>query len=124
VTNSGISLAGAFQFEAKPPTAAISQAVSTLTSIGRLTERDVTALIKWLRKIALETPQEGQEFSCRVWVRQVVRLLEGQGVPECDDFDALEAEVLGYAEANRESVEQGAASSLLFSHSRIGYFSS
>ncbi|KIM49061.1 hypothetical protein M413DRAFT_94659 [Hebeloma cylindrosporum] len=107
------SSTGAFQFEAKPSS---SEAVSAITSIARLNGRDLNTLIESLGEIPLETPQEdrGQEFNCRVWVRQAIRMLEGLGVLKCDDLAALEAEVIGYAEANREAVEQGATSAGIY----------
>jgi hypothetical protein len=108
MTNSRISSAGAFQFEAKPSS---SEAVSAIISISRPSGRNLYALTESLREIPLETPQEdqGQVFNCRVWVRQAIRVLEGQGVLKCDNLEALEAEALRYADANREAVEQGAA---------------
>lgn len=107
------SPAGAFQFEAKPSS---SEAVSAIISIARLDGRNLNTLTESLREIPLETPQEdqGQDFNCRVWVRQAIRALEGQGVLQCDNLEALEAEAIRYADANREAVEQGAASAGIY----------
>lgn len=90
--------------------------MSAIITIARLDGRNLNTLIESLGEIPLETPQEdqGQDFNCRVWVRQAVRVLEGQGVLKCDNLEAREAEAIRYADANREAVEQGVASAGIY----------
>ncbi|KAG7444367.1 uncharacterized protein BT62DRAFT_1077709 [Guyanagaster necrorhizus] len=47
------------------------------------------------------------KFSCRVWRKQAVHMLSGAGLLRCNDVYALEAEIVGYTEANDENVRRG-----------------
>ncbi|KAG7091275.1 hypothetical protein E1B28_010324 [Marasmius oreades] len=100
---------GAFKFEAKPWNAATSQSLSALVQIGTLNKHTIETLTALLKAIPMASPDEdrGAVFNCRIWVREAVRVLERNGVLKCDSVDALQAELLQYAQENRENVEQG-----------------
>ena len=60
------------------------------------------------------TGDEHVKFSCRIWMREAVRVLNKQGVIVCEDVDALEKECEAYAEKNRGTVETGKGKAVFF----------
>ncbi|KAH6894972.1 hypothetical protein BKA70DRAFT_791071 [Coprinopsis sp. MPI-PUGE-AT-0042] len=67
-------------------------------------QSDFDAVVDLLRQIPMETPEIDQgvepKFTCRVWLREAVRVLHRNGYIECPDVNALEKECEEVAEPN------------------------
>ncbi|CAL1697258.1 unnamed protein product [Somion occarium] len=70
----------------------------------------IDALNSLLKDIpmTITNPEEADEpFGTKVWVRQAIRALHHARIIHCPDARKLEAEVLGYADANDEDIIHG-----------------
>ncbi|KAJ7187458.1 hypothetical protein GGX14DRAFT_581064 [Mycena pura] len=58
--------------------------------------------------VSMSTPAVDQEkeprFTCRVWFREVIRILHQAGILTCTDVDALEEECAEHAKANQAAL--------------------
>jgi len=63
----------------------------------------------YLAPIPMSTPDadKPQQFSCRIWFKEAVRVLHERGVIRCPDVDRLETELRLLAEERWLLVEQG-----------------
>ncbi|KAG7444612.1 uncharacterized protein BT62DRAFT_970494 [Guyanagaster necrorhizus] len=109
VTNAG-SLPGQFvQDFGMTSGALISFALVGLIKIGQLDPAYVAHLRMHLEQVDCTSPSPDIIFSCQVWVLKAIALLIHLGVVHCNDINALEREVCGFADqewANAEGNKQ------------------
>lgn len=87
--------------------------VAAAIGIGRLRRgMSVDRLHQLLSRIPMDlVPNQdlGNEpgFTCRVWVREAIRVLDRAGIIQCDSVDELEWELKGYGERARHHLNRG-----------------
>ncbi|KAF9560138.1 hypothetical protein CPC08DRAFT_762926 [Agrocybe pediades] len=104
---------GAFTFEKKCENIGTSRNnLSALIQIGSLRgTHSVDDVVEILEKVPMKSPAGSEDehvrFTCRIWIREAVRVLNSAGIIACGDVNALEEECKAHADANREAVELG-----------------
>jgi hypothetical protein len=65
--------------------------------------------MQYLRPIKIAVPVIDQarepKFTCRVWFREAIRVLNNVGMLKCEDVDALKEECKEYGKANQPVFE-------------------
>ncbi|KAH9857112.1 hypothetical protein C2E23DRAFT_806591 [Lenzites betulinus] len=89
---------------------ATSPAVAAASIIGRLPEgKHVDDLDMLLREIPMSVPEVDKDreptWTCRVWIREALRRMHGNGYIVCEDVDAMEEEMWGYGKDAAAAVE-------------------
>ncbi|KAI1794776.1 hypothetical protein LXA43DRAFT_86372 [Ganoderma leucocontextum] len=101
-------------FDATPTTLATDEGglaaaatIGRLELLGRL--EDGRGLRALLAQIPMAVPEADKArepvFTCRVWVREALRRMHGEGYVWCPDVDALEEEMWRYGRAAARAIE-------------------
>ncbi|KAF7298321.1 hypothetical protein MKEN_01356600 [Mycena kentingensis (nom. inval.)] len=102
-----------------------SQTISASIKIGTIAPGKVhkEVLTEYLKPIPMAVPaidvQREAKFTCRVWFREAIRVLNKKGLIQCSDVDSLEEEVKGYGLANQaSSADWGGYKAYVSKHSK------
>lgn len=86
-----------------------SPIIAVAVRLGQLLPEDLENVVQLLKAIPMVIPEVDQavegRFTCRVWFKEAVRVLNQAGYVRCDDVGALEKECKEYALANDPSGE-------------------
>lgn len=85
--------------------------LTALIKVGSLGTHTVESVVAILEQIPMASPagteDEHVKFSCRIWLREAIRVLNQQGIIACNDVNALQAECEKHADTNKENIELG-----------------
>ncbi|KAL1659960.1 hypothetical protein EV122DRAFT_253083 [Schizophyllum commune] len=103
---------GGWAYEKKMHNIIKSQTACVAVKIGQLSSTDVIDRVSsTLERIPMSIPSIDQSiervFTCRVWVKEAVRVLAANGFISCSDVAGLEREVKGYGQAQDEKTISG-----------------
>lgn len=101
-----------WEYEQAPHDIFSSTRLSAAVQLADLHGLSTCELDRLLRPIPMSTPStepEGTTFTCVVWFREAVRVLDRAGVVDVPDVDALQIELLGMARAAHAGVKSGTA---------------
>lgn len=104
-----------YEFDRTTYTLATSMSVAAAAVIGRLPDQpghtleDLVTLLSAIPVNVVPDVDKEREtkFTCRVWVREAVRLMNANGYVRCPDVNALEEEMWGYGRKAIEALDDG-----------------